>query len=326
MEDLRIQARNQDDPQLWRELEPPVAVVRRAVGRNPNTGTANWSKERGGLFEHCSGTIKVFEAFKRLGYEFLGGSEIDECALEFQRRVLSLTDAGPVGFWSNPVGQLTREEKRRLILLIGSLQCTEFSLVNALQKGAADRSAWMAVEIIKTLDDPDIKLEAIAIENVPAWEQDSEIPAAYKEAAAKHDWTMQIIKVLTSHHGAAHARRRIIIVLEPGDRTRELGPIEDPGPTHPPVAVSTILEPRDQIPAGHWAERALVPYGGVQYNSPYLQQQAAYLESGGTRRVVWDIGHPGWSTRTRESESLLLDNREGGPARARLQVHATGGA
>ena len=108
----------------------------------------------------------------------------------------------------------------------------------------------MAVEILKTLDDPDIKFEAISIENALAWEQDSEIPTACKAVAAKHGWAVQIIKILTSYHGAAHARRRIIIFLEPGDRTRELGPIEDPGPTHPPVAVSTVLEPRDQIPAG----------------------------------------------------------------------------
>ena len=71
--------------------------------------------------------MNVSGALKQLGYEFLGGSEIDECALEFQRRVLGLTDAGPVDFWSNPVEQLTREEKRRLVLLVaGRLPCTEF--------------------------------------------------------------------------------------------------------------------------------------------------------------------------------------------------------
>ena len=33
--------------------------------------------------------------------------------------------------------------------------------------------------------------------------------------------------------------------------------------------------------------------------------------------MVWDIDHPGWTTRTRESEYMFLDNWEGGPARAR---------
>ena len=74
---------------------------------------------------------------------------------------------------------------------------------------------------------------------------------------------MQIIKIQTSHHGAAHARKRIIIYLGPEELTRELGPIEDPGPTHLPVAVSTILEHRDQIPAGLWAKGVLVPYEGI---------------------------------------------------------------
>ena len=124
-----------------------------------------------------------------------------------------MTDAGLMVFWNDPVWRLTLEKNRRLILLVCGLLCTEFSQVNALRKGAADRSAWMAVEILKTLDDPDIKLKATAIKNVPAWEQDLEIPAA----------CMQVIKILTSHHGAAHARRRIVIFLEPGELTCERG-------------------------------------------------------------------------------------------------------
>ena len=254
---------------------------------------------------------------KRLGCEFLGGSEIDGHALDFQRRTLGLTEVEPVGFWSDPISRLTLEKKRRLILLVGGLRCTEFSQVNAVRKGAVGRSGWMAVEILKTLDDPDIQLRAIAIENVPAWYLDPAIPAACRKAAAKRGWTMQVIRVLTSHHGAAHARKRIIIYLEPEELASELGPIEDPGPTHPPVAVSTILEPRDQIPAGLWAGSVLVPYEGVQCNSPYLPRRAAYLVSKDeTRRMVWDIEGPGWTTRTRETECLLLDNREGGPNRS----------
>ena len=58
----------------------------------------------------------------------------------------------------------------------------------------------MAVEILKTLDDLDVKLEATVIENVPAWAQDPDIPGAREAATAKHGWEMQIIKVLTSHH------------------------------------------------------------------------------------------------------------------------------
>ena len=129
------------------------------------------------------------EALERLGCEFLGGSEIDEHALDLQRRILGLTDAGPVDFWSDPVGRLTLEENRRLILLVAGLPCTEFSRVNALRKGSTDRSAWMAVEIRKTLGDLGTILKAIAIENVPAWEQDPEIPAACRAAAAKRGWT-----------------------------------------------------------------------------------------------------------------------------------------
>ena len=60
-----------------------------------------------------------------------------------------------------------------------------------------------------------------------------------------------------------------------------------------------------------------MPYDGVQYTSEYLPRRAAYLENEGTRRVVWSIHYLGWSTRIRESESLSLDDRKGGPARAR---------
>ena len=83
----------------------------------------------------------------------------------------------------------------------------------------------MAVEILKTLEDPDINLGAIVIGNVPARAHDPDFPAACEAAAAKHGWTMQVVKILTSHHGVPHARRRIAIFLEPGDRTRNLGPI-----------------------------------------------------------------------------------------------------
>ena len=146
--------------------------------------------------------------------------------------------------------------------MVGGLPCTEFSQVNALRKGAADQSDWTTVEILKTLDDPGIRPKAIAVENVPAWSLGPVIPAACRKAAAKRGWTMQIIKVLTSEHGAPHARRRIIIYFEPEETTSKLGPIEDPEPTHPPVAVATTLEPRDQIPVGLWAEGVLVPYRG----------------------------------------------------------------
>ena len=71
----------------------------------------------------------------------------------------------------------------------------------------------MAVEILKTLDDTDIKLKAIAIENFPARDQDPEAPAACRAAAAKRGWMMQVLKALASQHGTAHARRRIIIFL-----------------------------------------------------------------------------------------------------------------
>ena len=93
---------------------------------------------------------------------------------------------------------------------------------------------------------------------------------------------MQIIKVMTSHHGVAHARRRIVIFMEPKSRTRDLGPTEGQSLSQALVAVSTIFEPRDQIPAGLWAEGTLQPYNGVQYISPYLPRRAVYMENGGT--------------------------------------------
>ena len=59
---------------------------------------------------------------------------------------------------------------------------------------------WMAVHILKTLGDPHINLDAIAIENVSAWALDPEIPAACKAVAATRGWSVQIVKILTSHH------------------------------------------------------------------------------------------------------------------------------
>ena len=72
---------------------------------------------------------------------------------------------------------------------------------------------WMTVRILETLDDPQINLGDTAIGNVPAWALDPEISAAYRAAAAKRECSVQSIKVLTSHHGAAHARRRIVIFM-----------------------------------------------------------------------------------------------------------------
>ena len=79
-----------------------------------------------------------------------------------------MTEVEPVDSWSDPVSRLTLGEKREFALLVGGLPYTELSQVNALRKGTADRSAWMVVKILKTLDDPDILLKAIAVENVPA--------------------------------------------------------------------------------------------------------------------------------------------------------------
>ena len=81
--------------------------------------------------------------------------------------------------------------------------------------------------------------------------------------------------------------------------------------------MSTILEPRDQTPAGLLAEETLVPYDGVQYTSECLFRRAVYLENEGTRRVVWSIHYPGWSTCTREPGSMSLGDRNGGSAGAR---------
>ena len=43
----------------------------------------------------------------------------------------------------------------------------------------------MAARVLETIDDPQINLDAIAIENVPAW-------ALYPEIPAKRGWSVQI--------------------------------------------------------------------------------------------------------------------------------------
>ena len=106
MEDLLLQAGNQSKPELWREPIPHSAQVKRAAGRNPETGPVSTPRARGGFFEHCSGTMAMSGALERLGYECLGGSEIDEHALDFQRRILGMTEVEPVGFWGDPVSRL----------------------------------------------------------------------------------------------------------------------------------------------------------------------------------------------------------------------------
>ena len=141
MEDLLLQAGNQSKPELWREPAPHPAQVRRAAGRHIRTYAVQTPRAKGGFFEHCNGVRAVTKALERLGYECLGGSEIDEHALDFQRRILGMTEVEPIDFWDDPVSRLTLVEKRKLVLLVGGLPCTEFSQVNALRKGAADKSA-----------------------------------------------------------------------------------------------------------------------------------------------------------------------------------------
>ena len=150
---------------------------------------------------------------------------MDERALEFQRRVLGNVTVEPVDFWGQPIertARVTREEKKRLKVLVAGLPCTHFSLVDPSLRGPGDRPAWIAIDILRTLEDPDIDLDATDIENVPAWALDPKIPAACKAAATERGWSMQIIKILTSHHGATHARKRILIFMEPESRTRDL--------------------------------------------------------------------------------------------------------
>ena len=169
MKDLIMQARNQDSPRLWREPDHPIPLARRAAGRGRTERPVDDSPSRGdGLFEHCSGGMATTEALARSGCRPLGSSEIDEHALEYQGRVLWNATTGPVDFWDDPIGRFTREEKERLKVIVPGLPCTHFSLVNHRRKGAGGRSAWMAIRILKTLDDPDTNLDTIAIENVPA--------------------------------------------------------------------------------------------------------------------------------------------------------------
>ena len=143
-EDPLLQAGNQDTPELWQEPAPPPGQVGRAAEWSPSAEPTKGPRARGGFFEHCIGVMNLSRALKRLGYEFPGGSEIDEHALDFQRRILGLTDVEPVDFWSDPVSRLTLEGERRLVPLVDGLPYTELSQVNALRKGATDRSAWMA--------------------------------------------------------------------------------------------------------------------------------------------------------------------------------------
>ena len=92
VKDLLLQAGNQDTPELWREPAPPLAQVGRAAVCNPKAEPAESPRARGGFFEHCSGVMNVAISPKRLGYECLGGSKIDEHALDFQQRILGVTE------------------------------------------------------------------------------------------------------------------------------------------------------------------------------------------------------------------------------------------
>ena len=81
----------------------------------------------------------------------------------------------PVDFWDSPIERMTKEKKKKkkkLNVLVAGLPCTHFSLVNPSRRGVGDWPAWVAIDILRTLEDPDIDLDAIAIENVPAWAMD----------------------------------------------------------------------------------------------------------------------------------------------------------
>ena len=118
MEDLLTQAKNQNSPKLWREPEHSTPLARRAPGRDRIEGPMDISSRGDGSFEHCGGILAVTKALVWPGCQSLGISEIDEHALEYQRRVLGNATAGPVDFWNDPIGQLTHGEKGELKVVV----------------------------------------------------------------------------------------------------------------------------------------------------------------------------------------------------------------
>ena len=86
---------------------------------------------------------------------------------------------------------------------------------------------------------------------------------------------------------------------------------------HTHLWLSLDTSPVDEVSSGLWTEGNVVPYTGSQYHSSYLLQRAGHLIQGDRRVVIWSIHHPCWTSRARESESYILDDRGSGPVRAR---------
>ena len=123
---------------------------------------------------------------------------------------------------------------------------------------------------------------------------------------------MQVIRILISHYVTPNVRRIILVIWEPDACTQDLGEVQGPASTHIPAVVVGYLKPMDEVPFGLWAEGNIIPYKGPQYHSTYLPQRAGYLIRDENCIVVWFIHYPCWTSRARESETYILDDRGGG--------------
>ena len=268
---------------------PAIAPARPQAGASQQRAPPS---DGDGIFEHCDATRAMTSAFVEAGYASLGGSEIDRHALQYQVDIFGDTGARSVDLLSDPIRRLTRAQKRSLKVMLGEYPCNPFCTVSPFRKGHEDPSAWPAYETLKILDDPDVNPDMMITENVTSWANDPKVPDACRRLGAKHGYSMQVIRILTSHFGTPNVRRRILVVWEPKAWTQDLGEITSPSPTHKPVAVVGYLDPVGEVPFGLWAEGVVIPYDGPQYHSSYLPRRAGYLIRGASRVVVWSIYHP----------------------------------
>ena len=155
------------------------------------------------------------QAFIEAGYVSMGGSEIDRHALQYQIDILGDSNAVSVNLFSDPIRRLTQVQKRRLKVILGGYPCNPFCTVNPFRKGYDDPAAWLAHEALKILGNPDVNPDMMVAETVASWANDPKVPGACRRLGAKHGYSMQVIRILTSHYGTPNVRRRVLVIWEP---------------------------------------------------------------------------------------------------------------
>ena len=152
-----------------------------------------------GAFERCDATRAMSLAFQKAGYTLLGGIEIYTHALQYQRGIIGGENAHPVNLYSDPIRSLIRTQKRTLKVMLGGYPCKPFYTVSRFRKGHEDPAAWLAYEALKILGDPGVNLDIIVAEHVTSWANDPKVPGARRKLAARHGYSMQIVRIFTSH-------------------------------------------------------------------------------------------------------------------------------